>query len=563
LKNKGSFVLEPLDPRTLLSAGDLDASFGSGGLLKLPTSGASAIKLQMPGGKFAFITADRITRLNADFTIDKTFGKLGGVKYTALWPANLSDPKVKHRLTAATVLNDGSLVLAGFVRTDLTIHASDPRFRASAFVFKFKPNGARDRSFAAAGVLDMSTIFPTQVGPNDRTRGEVDQIAQDSKGRLVFRSLVGDIGRLTATGQLDKTFAGDGVLDAVPPADNTTTYGYTNFALQSDDRILVTGTQRKGTTSKLALARLTDAGALDPTFSGDGIVTSSVGKGISINALSTGDILADGLRKNSTSGALEQFVARYHSNGSLDTIFGGDGIVTGSSIEAVAPDDSSLLKSSTSFGLSTRVRYNSDGTLDPNFGTVLDSATFVSTFDANGRAIAFDSSDHVARFVMNDTDASAGPVIKPDANGLVRVVGTDGADGVVLREEADGMIYLVRKSMGRAFKVDDMKSLSVTLLGGNDSFTLKNLAATLAIPMSISGGAGNDSITTAAGSDVLNGDDGNDVLSGGPGSDKLFGGAGNDKIISNDGTRDSVSGGGGIDTCLGDANDVLTSVEVH
>jgi uncharacterized delta-60 repeat protein len=563
LKNEGSFVFEPLDPRTLLSAGDLDAAFGTGGLLKLPTSGASAIKLKMPDGGYAFVTADRITRLTADFKIDKTFGKQGGVKYTGIWPANLSDPKVKHRLTAATVLADGSLVLAGFVRTDVTTSASDPRFRANAFVFKFKATGARDRSFAAAGVLDMSTIFPTQVGANGRTRGEVDQIEQDSKGRLVFRTLVGDIGRFTAAGALDKTFAGDGVLDSIPPADNTTTYGYTSFAIQSDDKILVTGTQRKGTTSRFALARLTDAGAFDSTFSGDGIVTNSVGRGTSIDVLSTGDILADGVRTNSTTGLMENFVARYHSNGSLDTAFDGDGILDGKSIEAIAPDDGALLKSTTSFGLTTRVRYNPDGSPDDNFGTVIDSTTVVNSFDSKGRAIAFDSGSYVARFVMNDTATSAGPVIKADSNGLVRVLGTNGADSVILREESDDTIYLSRKGMGRAFNVGDMKSLSASLGGGNDSFTLKNLASKLTIPMSISGGAGNDTITTAAGNDVLNGDDGNDVLNGGLGSDTLFGGTGNDKIISNDGVRDSVSGGSGMDTCAGDSNDVLTSIELH
>jgi Ca2+-binding RTX toxin-like protein len=200
---------------------------------------------------------------------------------------------------------------------------------------------------------------------------------------------------------------------------------------------------------------------------------------------------------------------------------------------------------------------------------------------------------------MNDTDASAGPVFKPDANGKVRMLGTNSADDAVVREEADGIVYLSVRKIGRAFKASQVKSLSADLLGGNDVFLLKNLASSLKIPMTISGGAGNDNITAAAGNDVLNGndgndslfgglgndelhggvgndslrgdagndrlfgEDGNDTIFGGPGADKLFGGAGNDKLTCNDGTRDSVSGGSGTDTCIADADDLLSSIEKH
>ena len=63
MEKPGPFVFEPLDQRTLLSAGDLDASFGSGGILTLPLPAAApytsqnVLHVTLPSGKFEFSRA--------------------------------------------------------------------------------------------------------------------------------------------------------------------------------------------------------------------------------------------------------------------------------------------------------------------------------------------------------------------------------------------------------------------------------------------------------------------------------------------------------------------------
>jgi len=66
----------------------------------------------------------------------------------------------------------------------------------------------------------------------------------------------------------------------------------------------------------------------------------------------------------------------------------------------------------------------------------------------------------------------------------------------------------------------------------------------------LTGDDGNDSLTAGAGEDTLDGGTGDDVLSGGAGNDTLLGGAGNDVIDGGDG-NDLIIGGSGVDTLRG------------
>jgi Ca2+-binding RTX toxin-like protein len=63
----------------------------------------------------------------------------------------------------------------------------------------------------------------------------------------------------------------------------------------------------------------------------------------------------------------------------------------------------------------------------------------------------------------------------------------------------------------------------------------------------ITGGAGNDTLTGNLGANTITGGDGNDVISALAGNDTISGGAGNDALTAGDGA-DTVSGGAGNDT---------------
>ncbi|MEM6691449.1 MAG: hypothetical protein AAF664_18625, partial [Planctomycetota bacterium] len=127
------------------------------------------------------------------------------------------------------------------------------------------------------------------------------------------------------------------------------------------------------------------AGDLDPTFGyGFGITTTDFDKGSLISDLA---FQADGrvvaLGKTSLGGGSSNFaLARYNSDGSLDTTFGGVGVPQGLTVTdfgqvynesvsiAVLPDGKILTGGSSQFGLGYNIslaRYDSDGALDASF----------------------------------------------------------------------------------------------------------------------------------------------------------------------------------------------------
>src|SRR5438270_10459754 len=111
--------LEHLESRTLLSAGDLDPTFGMGGELTNSFQGpldsqAQAAALQ-PDGKIVevggatngFAGGFGVVRFNADGSLDPSFGKDGTVN-TAFPGAACLD-----RATAVAIQGDGRIVVAG------------------------------------------------------------------------------------------------------------------------------------------------------------------------------------------------------------------------------------------------------------------------------------------------------------------------------------------------------------------------------------------------------------------------------------------------------------------
>src|SRR4051812_28705229 len=101
--------------------------------------------------------------------------------------------------------------------------------------------------------------------------------------------------------------------------------------------------------------------------------------------------------------------------------------------------------------------------------------------------------------------------------------------------------------------------------GGDDSFTIGDLAGTPIAEVLFSGGAGNDTLAGLAGGVATaapitaSGGDGNDTLTGGTAADTLNGDAGNDTLEGHRG-NDTVNGGDGDDLIVwrnGDGTDIV------
>src|SRR5262245_25848258 len=166
----------------------------------------------------------------------------------------------------------------------------------------------------------------------------------------------------------------------------TTFGGYTDaargLAVQPDGKVVAAGWTIGNFGGSFALARYDEDGTLDTTFGNGGTVTTSFGGGFqgawSVAVQTDGKIVAAGLTNK---GGLNNLaVARYTSNGTLDTTFGTGGRVTdnfggvgaGAVCVGAQPDGEVVVAGWTGTGGAASFalwRYNGNGTLDTGFGT--------------------------------------------------------------------------------------------------------------------------------------------------------------------------------------------------
>ena len=185
--------------------GDLDPTFGDGGRVRLDVSGtasdqAEAIAVQ-PDGKVivaGFGFGDfALVRVHADGRPDDTFGN-GGIVRTSY--ADFRRPAGSFQLHGVLLQSDGKLLAYG---TDVT-------GRNAAFA-RYQPDGSLDPTFGRDGtnVIDLSAVVGS-ADPYDRVR---DAVALPGGG-YVFAGLADQraaLVKLDAAGQLDASFSGDGV----------------------------------------------------------------------------------------------------------------------------------------------------------------------------------------------------------------------------------------------------------------------------------------------------------------------------------------------------------------
>jgi uncharacterized delta-60 repeat protein len=247
---------------------------------------------------------------------------------------------------------------------------------------------------------------------------------------------------LAAGGELDTSFGGDGKVTT-----SFTDVAYANaVAIQSDGKVVAAG----GTGAEFALARYDTDGALDTTFGTDGKVTTGFTDGGSANAVaiqSDGKIVAVGI-----SG--EEFaLARYDTDGALDTPFGTDGIVTTdlssgwdeANAVAIQANGKIVAAGRATPGSPWRpwfalARYRSDGTLDTSFG---DGGTVLTKFGVSGIAHAIVVQPN-HRIVVAGTNGGGFALARYDSHGsLDTSFGKGGKVATLLPGDAPGNAYAV------------------------------------------------------------------------------------------------------------------------
>ncbi|MCP4253896.1 MAG: DUF4347 domain-containing protein, partial [Candidatus Scalindua sp.] len=188
------------------------------------------------------------------------------------------------------------------------------------------------------------------------------------------------VNRYNQNGSLDTTFGTEGTVTTLVGPSNSGVGA--DLIVQADGKIVVTGWTSNASTEDFILVRYNANGTLDDTFDGDtgngnGIVTTdfsgTVDYSYSVVVQADGKIVVGGI--SNTSAAL----TRYNTDGTLDTDFGGgDGKVTFagdmSTLKSIAlQSDGKIVMAGYGEGVSNKdfmlMRSNTDGTLDTDFGT--------------------------------------------------------------------------------------------------------------------------------------------------------------------------------------------------
>jgi len=242
---------------------------------------------------------------------------------------------------------------------------------------------------AAVSAADNAGKLTTRIDESSNANGIAVQ--PDGKIVLVGRSsglggqpLNFTLARYNRDGSLDTTFSGDGIVTTNIAGRIGSNDWLIDVALQSDGKIVAVGYSVTwgDDAYKLTLVRYNPDGSLDTSFSGTGIVTTHGGSrnlmGQSITLQADGKILVAGLANGTnryTSGYVT-LLARYNSDGSLDTSFADNGIRIDGTTDgirgpfALQPDGKILVASSRDNGNGSAfalIRYNEDGSLDTSF----------------------------------------------------------------------------------------------------------------------------------------------------------------------------------------------------
>jgi uncharacterized delta-60 repeat protein len=209
-----------------------------------------------------------------------------------------------------------------------------------------------------------------------------------------------------ASGDLDPSFGSGGKVttDFGSPVDEGN-----GVVIQPDGKVVVAGL-KGGTEWDFALARYNTDGSLDTTFGSGGKVITNLGdyvdQAFDVALQSDGKIVAAGWSGNDVA------VARYNSDGSLDTGFGAGGKATAdfggypdyALGVAVQPDGKIVTVGGASdFAVA---RFNSDGSLDTGFGSGGKTTTDFGSSEEQANGVALLASGDVVAGGYSDQGAT-------------------------------------------------------------------------------------------------------------------------------------------------------------
>lgn len=305
----------------LTAGGTPDSTFGTNGIANADFAGgiARAViqqtdgKLVLAGSAASANGAEDIAlaRFDADGTLDASFGNGGKVTLDIGGSADFASGLIQQP--------GGNFVIAGGT------NSGGPNRLVLA---RFNVNGTLDVTFGTGGT--------TLVDFGGGSESWANAIAQQQDGELiaagrVFGPTSQDIGiaRVTANGALDPSFAGDGLLVVDNGGSDEEAYA---VAIQPDDSIVAVGytSSSGGSPVSALLLRVKGNGSFDGGFGISGRSVIDLGGDSILNSIvvqANGQLIATGSLATNVGGE-DMILARFNSDGALDTSYGIDGVST-------------------------------------------------------------------------------------------------------------------------------------------------------------------------------------------------------------------------------------------
>ncbi|WP_158561336.1 3-coathanger stack domain-containing protein [Emticicia sp. C21] len=296
--------------------GRLDTSFGNNGRMTYYTGGYDTIayaltilsdgKILLAGTISNIDPNDKdffVMRILADGSTDNTFDGDGMVKINLVG---------NDECNSMVLQPEGKIILCGNV-----IDVNDAS--KSVALVRLNANGTIDNTFDTDGKVYVTNA---PEGKNARS-------VTVSAGKIYVCGIGNEGGGFIAmkfndNGSLDNSFGGDGIVSI-----GGLLAGAQDIAVQADGKVILGGALG----SDMAVVRLTTSGALDNTFAGDGIFTISAPSFAAVHSVilqADGKILAGGNFVDQLGrGELTYFnieLFRITTNGEFDKSFGNEGI---------------------------------------------------------------------------------------------------------------------------------------------------------------------------------------------------------------------------------------------
>ncbi len=299
--------------------GTLDKTFNNTGIVSFDFGGTiddgSAVGIQTDGKiVMAGSIIDNglsdfgIVRINADGTVDNTFGSSGKVI--------VDNSSRDDRAYALQIQTDGKIVVSGY-----SISGGDADF----MTVRLNSDGKVDNTFGTAGIkqIDIGSSEDKCYGNYIQPDGKILMGGIVNNGGLDFV-----IVRLNTDGSIDNSFGNSG--KQITDFKGKDDWAF-SIAMQSTGKILLGGYCKSTNNNDYAMACYDSTGKLDNSFGVGGIQVTPIGSnddfGRGVCVQGNDKILFIGRYKDAN-GKLAVGLVRYNADGSLDNSFGLSGKFT-------------------------------------------------------------------------------------------------------------------------------------------------------------------------------------------------------------------------------------------